>query len=50
MFLKDVSVETVRYCIKIVFRHTAYETLRLERFFYAVQLVTELTKSVDNQT
>ena len=50
MFLKDVSVETVRDCIKIVFWHAAYETLRLKSFLNTVQLVTELTESVDNQT
>lgn len=50
MFLEDVSVKTVRDCIKIIFRHAAYETLRLKGFFHAVQLVTELTKGVDNQT
>lgn len=50
MFLKNVSVETVWNCIEIIFWHATDETLRFEGFFHAVQLVTEFTKSVNNQT
>lgn len=50
MLLLDVCIETVRYCIEIIFAHPADETFGFEVLLDTVQLVTELTKGINNQT
>lgn len=50
MFLLYVRIKPVRDCIKVIFSYTTNEALGLEIFLHAVQLITQLSKGVDNQT
>ncbi len=50
VLLLYVRIEPVRDRIKVILSNTADEALGLEIFFNAVQLITQLAESVDNQT
>lgn len=50
MLLLDVRVETVGHGVKVVFANAANEALGFQVLLDAIQLVTQLTESVDDQT
>jgi hypothetical protein len=50
VLLSDVSVKAVRYFIKVVFSYSTDEAVGLHVLLYALQLVTELTEGVNDQT
>lgn len=50
MFFGDVCVETMRYTVKVVLADTAYKTVGLHIVYHTLQLVTQFTEGVNNQT
>ena len=50
MLLLHVGVEAVRHCVKKVFAYAANEAVGLHVLLDALQLITKLSESVDNQT
>lgn len=50
MFLLHVGVEPVRHLIKVILSYATNEAVRLHVFFDAFELVTKLTKGIDDQT
>lgn len=50
MLLLYVRFKTVRYRVESIFGYSANEAVRLHILFYAIQLITEFTKCVDDQT
>lgn len=50
MLLLDVGVESVRYRVEVFFPQTAYEAVAFHICLHIVELISKLTKRVDNQT
>lgn len=43
-----MSVEPMRNLVEIIFSYATDKTIRLHVFLHTLQLVTELSKSIDN--
>lgn len=50
MFLVDVHIKAVGDRVEVITRHAADEAVTLHVLLHTLQLITKLTKSVDDQT
>lgn len=50
MFLQDVHVEAVRYRVEVVTAYSANEAITLQVLLHRLQLISQFTEGVNNQT